>query len=184
MTKKELYMEIHASAKWDFDSIKAFTRLNTFLKLRPLYDLIISLSLGAVLFLELLLLAALHGFSGVIIVCMVSDALLCLLECYRYFILPIARYKGLGKMQNTVNEYVFCDHMVRVSSVSDVSSGSSEFSYDMLRRVAETSRYFFLFPMNNVVCIVDKSTFTPGEANVLRDRIIAIPGVKYVPYKY
>lgn len=177
-------MQIKASAKLDYNTVKYLTRMNLSVKNNPRNSMIIVLSVCAIFICIFLFLASVSSVSVGMILGLILDILLFIFVLFLYFLMPKIRFSCMGKMQNTVIEYIFCDNVVKVNSASETYSSLAEFRYDMLRRVAETSRYFLLFQTHNQAYVVDKSTFTPAEANVLRGRAIACPGVKYIPYKY
>ena len=48
----------------------------------------------------------------------------------------------------------------------------------------ETSKYFFIYPTNSQVFIVDKSTIVGGAAEDIRNKLSSFVGNKYIICKY
>ena len=178
-------MEIKASAKYDLDACKALTRLSMFKKADPKKRMIFWSVVYAVIMLVLVLeIVAFDLPAEEYLVFFVVMAAVLLLECYMFFVFPRITYNAMGNMKDVENTYVFYDDCFKHSSNSEVYSGEAEFRYEVLVRVYETGRYFFLYQTKRQVIVVDKQTMEEGAALQLRQKLSAVFGKKYIICKY
>jgi len=177
-------MKIKAKSKFNYKTIKAFTRTELFRKSNPLKKMatycLISVLLVAVLLLEMFLL----GPDVVPVVLLIVSILMLLLELYMYFVFPRIRYNALGQMKGAVHEFVFQDDSFQVSTSDNGYKGESHIDYDVLFKVIETSNYLYIFQNKTQALIVDKSTISGGTYLELRQVLQPILGERYVIYKY
>ena len=176
-------MEIKAKCKFDFESIKALTRLSLFKKANPkkrflTWSVILGI-LAVIIVLEMII------FSDAMLIELLCVAIvLFLLECYLYFLLPKIRYKALAKMIDTENEYIFRDNVLQTFTKNKEYNGEAEIEYSLFVKVYETSRHLFLYQTNNQVFIVDKSTIEGGTVEEIRNKLSAFVKDKYILCKY
>ena len=176
-------MEIKASCKFDYDSIRALTHLWSFKKVNPKKSFLTWSIITAIL--ACVIIAEMIFFSDAMLIQLLCLAFgLFLFECYLYFLLPKIRYKALAKMKETENEYVFCDDVLRAYTKSQEYNGEAVIEYSLFVKVYETSKYFFLYQTNNQVFIVDKNTIEGGTAEQIRSRLSAVEGIKYTLCNY
>lgn len=177
-------MEIKAKGIFDFESIKALSHLQMFGKNDPkkrmrfwsiLFGILLVLVTGEIL---------LFGLDGSLML-MMGCAVLCIaLECFMYFILPKIQYNSLVKMKDIVNEYVFTEESMLVSSNGQNYSSQGEIKYSVLVKMYETSRYLFIFQNKAQAFIVDKNTIRDGSIEEVRDKIKNQMSGKYILCKY
>ncbi len=112
-------------------------------------------------------------------------AILFLFILYRYFFTGKIRYRRLGSMQGIVNSYVFHQDAMEVTSNGTGYNADGEIQYCLIKKVKETSAYFFIFMNNNQAFIVDKSTITGGTADQIREYLATwVDEKKYIVCKY
>lgn len=164
-------MIIRAKSKYDFDSIKALAHLSMFKKADPKKRMRLWVISFVVLFAVVILEMLFFGADMLLIVSLAVAALCFVLICYLYFIYPKIQYKSLRRMQNTENDFLFCDELIKITSKGEEYDGTAEIKYSLLVKVYETLNYFFLFQTNNQVFIVDKSTIEGGTIDEIRNKL-------------
>lgn len=177
-------MKIKAKSKFDYKTTKAFVRAGLFRKSSPARKLafycVIAVLLAAIASLEIYFL----GSSPWLIAVMFMAALLLLFELYLYFIAPRLRYNALGQLKGCVNEFVFHDDYMMVTSKDNGYDGESRIDYKVLSKVIETSKYFYIFHSRNQGMIVEKATVTGGTCLELRNLLQEMLKDRYQIYKY
>lgn len=177
-------MKITAKSKFNYKTIKHFTRASVFRKHDPLKQMLlfclIAVLLIAILSLEMYLL----DFHWVPFTLLLVAVAMLLLELYFYFVLPRIHYNRLGELKGCTNEYTFTDDSIRLTFYDNGFSGESRIDYKVLNRVIETGKYFFLFQTKSRAFIVDKSTFSDGTPEQLRLKLQEILTDRYTIYKY
>lgn len=176
-------MDIRAKCKFDFESIRALTHLSLFKKANPkkrfLTWSIISATLAVIIILEMII------FSDAMFIELLCLAIIIfLLECYLYFLLPKITYKALAKMKGAENEYIFCDNVLKIFTISQEYNGEAEIEYSLFVRVYETTKYLFLYQTNNQVFVIDKKTIENGTAEDIRNKLSTYAKDKYIICKY
>ena len=97
--------------------------------------------------------------------------------------IPVIKFKTLGKMQNASCEYTFYDSSF--TAVISGIAGTKNYSirYSELTQVGESSKNFFIFRGKDSF-IVDKSTLENGTAEHLRHRFSTFENIKYTLCNY
>lgn len=122
-------MEIRAKCSYNLDAIKALTRLSMFKKANPKKRMILWSALYSILLVLVLLeMHFIHGSSSLRFYLIVVIAVPALLFFW-YFILPRIQYRGMNKLREIENEYIFCDEKVCIRSNSDDFHGTAEVNY-------------------------------------------------------
>ncbi len=177
-------MEIKAKCKFDFDSIKALTRLLMFKKVDPKKQMIFWTIAYAILLAVVVLEIIIFDGDLILFVLLGLIIFMYLLGYYLYFVLPKIRYKALSKMKEAENKYIFCDNVIKAFTKSAEYNGEAEIEYSLFVKVYETSKYFFLYQTNNQVFIVDKFTIEGGNAEDIRNKLSYFVKDKYIICKY
>lgn len=99
---------------------------------------------------------------------------------YIYFISAKKSFQKNKFFRNLKYEYTFGIDDFLVSSTSDNSTGSSTIKVFFLKRIYETSNYFYLFNDNRNAFIVKKSALSKEDTLALRIRLQTILGKKYL----
>lgn len=110
--------------------------------------------------------------------------LILLFMTYRYFIFPYIQYRSLSKLKDAVNAYTFFDDNFKVVEKTQGNFGESEIAYTMVEQIIESTKYFFIFHTKNQAFVVEKSTFSGGTPEELRDKLSELLGKKYYINKY
>lgn len=177
-------MEIKAKGKFDLELCKALVRFSMFKTADPKKRMRFWAFAYAILLLIVLWEIATFGAGTFLLVLLGVEVAAPLILCYFYFIVPKIKYKGLGKMKDAENEYVFAEDELRVFTRTEEYSGEAAVKYSAFVKVYETSRYFFLFQPQNQVFAVDKSTLENGTKKDVREKLISALAGKYVICKY
>ena len=101
-----------------------------------------------------------------------------------FVFLSLEQERALEKMKDMENTYTFYDDAVKIITKSEEYQGETRMEYTMLKKVLETSEYFFLYQTNNLVFIVDKSTVENGTAKEIGDRLSVYVKDQYQRCKY
>ena len=177
-------MEIKAKGIFDYESIKALVHLQMFGKHDPKRKMRFWTILFSVLLIVVIGEMSLFGVDGFLVL-MLGCAVFCIiLECFMYFILPKMQYNSLVKMKDIVNEYVFAEESMCVTSTGEDYSSQGEINYSILVKVYETSRYLFIFQNRAQAFIVDKNTIEEGSVDELREKIKNQMSGKYIRCRY
>ena len=190
-------MEIQASSKFDYESMKALTHVTFYGKRNPKnIFIIISVFVGIIPLLPAVLAFLCVGyFSLDLMAYMYTDSdflfeivfvavLLELFNCFMYFWAPKIQFRNLKKMQNIQNDFIFYDDYIKVTSVNAEYNGEGEIQYSLLLKVMETSKYLFVYPAAGQAYIIDKSTITNGTLEELQDKFKQLLNKKYIVCKY
>lgn len=170
-------MEIAASCKFDYDSMRALCHSSLYRIFSPRFAFGLTCGCAAVTaavsVLGLFLNSSTHHDVTMLVVALILMAL----NFYLYFGLPRLQYRSLGKLQYTENHYVFLANSLKVTSSSATYHGEGEYAYATFTRVRETSHYLFLFLSQRQVFVVDKATVAGGTVEQIRAALH--PFVKY-----
>lgn len=177
-------MQIRATGKLDYATVKALTRMAMFKKADPKKRMIFWTVIYA--FLVVIVLLEIIAFGPQLSLYMVLgiSVLVLLLEYYWFFCVPKLRYNALAHMKDIINEYTFGD-----DQICGISKGTDyicdvTIRYALLVKVMETSQYLFIFQNHSQVLPLDKSTVTGGTVEELRSKLSAHLGKKYIICKY
>lgn len=176
-------MEIKAKCKLDYDAVRALAHLNMYRKANPkkrfiFWTIYLTILVLAIVFLMLY-------FHDIELVGLVILALfLYVIQCYMYFVIPKISFKNMVRMQEAVNEYIFCDDVIKAFTKSSEYNSEAIIEYSLFVRVYETSKYLFLYQTNNQVFCVDKDTFEGGTIEEIRNKLTAYVKNKYIICKY
>lgn len=176
-------MEIKAKCSFDFVSIKALTLVSAFRTFNPKKRFII-ISIFSFLLAAFLLFEILYFYEFSLFIFFLVLVFLYTRECCLHFLLPKIRYKALANMQNTINEYTFCEDNLKIHTISKECNGDTQIEYSLLVKVYETSDYLFLYQPQNQVFIVDKSTITDGTVEDIKNKLKSYVKKKYYICKY
>ena len=168
-------MEIRANSQYDFETIRAFTHTLYYKKREPKKSFTISM-----IFWGLMAVFAVFALPEMLLVFLVVIGV----ELFQYVILPKIQYRLLAKFKGTENEFIFGEESFRVLSHTEAYQGEAEMRYELIVKVIENSRYFFIYQTNNQVYAVDKETITGGSAEDIRKRMEPGLGKKYIVCKY
>ena len=176
-------MEIKASCKYDKPAVKAFVYVTMFRKKDP--KKCIAFLLCLVWFMVALALVSAVGYGTVYsFELYLVIALMFVIVHIFCFALPTLNYKAQAKLSDRVEDYLFCDDVLKTTLKTDGVASETQINYSLLAKAYETSKYLFLFPANNQGILVDKSTLSAGDMETVRDRLRAVLKDKYFVCRY
>ncbi len=176
-------MKIHATGTLNRKNTKALFHFLMYKKAHPKTAFVLISILFALLAAINIFLMLLSGTSDSLFTILLC-ALICLLNCYIYFILPKLQYNALGKLKDITNEYTFCDNEVIAVAKNAEYSGVVKLKYSLIFKAAETSQHFFIYENKSQVFIVDKSTLLGGTAEDIKNKLMPLLGKKYMLCNY
>jgi len=103
-------------------------------------------------------------FSIVLVLVLAFDFVM----AFNYFIKPIIKLKSFSEENTVVNNFIFTNESILVTSKSKVKSGSSTIKYEWITKACETKGAFYLFLNKSGGLIITKSEITEGSDNELR----------------
>ena len=172
-------MEIIAKCKYDLDAVKALIHQTMFKKRDPKKILVFWSVLCPIVLLLIGVDMIAFGPDACLWVLLGAEILGMSLIYFSYFITPRIQYHSLAKMQNVENRYIFCDHVMKAFTTSQVYNGQAEIEYTLFLKAYETSRYLFLYQTRKQIFIVDKNTIEGGTVEDLRNLLSAVLKDKY-----
>ena len=177
-------MEIRATCVFDYSSVKALTHVTMYQRIKPRIAFHAINFVAAFLVLITLFTMICFGADTQSSYQLILSAAIFLFNCFLYFLFPRTQYAALNQMKNVVNEYLFREDGIQITSKGDLYAGEAELKYPMIPKVMETSAYLFIYQSKNQVFIVDKSTITGGTVEDLRKKLQPFVKKKYILCRY
>ncbi len=171
-------MEIHAKATYNKETIKRFALVPA--KQLKIMNIILAVIFAVAFAAEIygvILLEA--SISNIIFLALI----VAFYYSYLYLIMPMLVYKQSKRISDSENSYIFTDKKFSVESSGEGINGRSEVEYTSLYKAVETKGFFYLYISKGQAMIVDKSTVTDGEAELIRQTIMLVLGKKYKVFK-
>lgn len=174
-------MEIHASGKLDFRTIKALWRASggghraLRIILLAVYALLTAWCGYNAYRYDYVYYQKPTRFTLLFVFCLVMLVLL-IVSTLR---IPNRSYKLLGKRRDAVNEFVFRDDHFEVTSHADGYEASGSIAYTQLEKAIESPEFFFLYETKRTCYPVDKATIENGMAEELAEKLKTVLGKNY-----
>ena len=125
-------MEIKATSKFDYETIKDFVRFSMFPNSNAKKYMTGFIIYFSVMTMVILLLMMIFGVSKYMLILLVLMIVFFAIMLFFYFMLPKIQYNALGKMKDAENEFTFYDDYIRASTNIEGMSGISEIKYSMI----------------------------------------------------
>ncbi|MBR7101891.1 MAG: YcxB family protein [Clostridia bacterium] len=87
---------------------------------------------------------------------------------FNYFVKPIMKLKGFNDENAVINNFIFTDESILITSKSKVKTGSSTVKYGWIIKACETKKSFYLFLNKKGCLIITKNEITEGTEDGLR----------------
>ena len=87
---------------------------------------------------------------------------------FNYFVKPVIKFKSFNDENTVINNFIFTDESILITSKSKVKTGSSTIKYEWIIKACETKSAFYLFLNKQGGLIVTKSEITVGNEDELR----------------
>ena len=169
-------MEIKASSKYDWETIKKFYAFS--FNKKHIWPNVIFIGV-------LVLVTAMYGlelamgtFTTDLLPSLVMFLALYLMVGYIRFVLPRIRYNKNKLLHGIENTIVFTENSFTISQSSENTSGASTVNYDAVYKIYETKEYIYVYITQSQAHFVDKFTITGGTDEELRAFLIDAVGAK------
>lgn len=172
-------MEIKASSKYDWQTIKTFQRFHNFkaTAFKKVLPIIFIVAIVVFLF-SFAVSCFLDTVDAELISLLITDILCIFLLWLIYFVLPKVAFNKNKIAKNSDNHFVFRDEIFEVSGATESYRGSSEIKYDALYKICETRDFFYLYINSRQAYIVEKSTVSEELIADLRQHLLNKSGPK------
>ena len=181
---KESVFRYSASCTCDYGAIRALTHLALYGKNDPRKRLVFWSCVYGILIILLLPALLKTEWTAQNLGSYIRIGICCCIVPLLHFGLPRLHYSAMGKLKNTVNEYVFLEERLLIQSTGNGTRSEVSVSYASLIKCMETGRYLFLWQSKKQGLIVDKTTFNGGMPQQLREKLCSILGKNYVICNY
>lgn len=159
-------MEIKASSKYDWETIKRFNKFHNITKIKALNISIIVLDVlcafgfclmcaWQLLTFELIMIYLLLLFTNLMVV-------------FTRFVLPKLQYKQNKQLHGVINRIAFQENEMLIEQCGENTSGTGKINYQAVWRIYETKDYIYIYVNPRQAHIINKSTITDGTATDLR----------------
>lgn len=168
-------MEIKASSKYDWGTLKRFNKFHNFTKNKALNIGLIILEIICVLLFLLAAMLNILEFETIMIYVLLLFVNIMLI--FVRFVLPKIQYKQNKILHGVVNETAFKDNEILIEQCGENSSATTTVKYDAIWRVYETRDFIYLYVNSRQAYIVDKFTIECGTATDLRIFLVKAVGM-------
>lgn len=173
-------MEIKASSKYNWETIKKFSRFSSFKKSKVSMACYIIFLVAFVVFAVMFAIACLFDFVDAELI--IDAAMILFFGLYLAFFIfafPKIQFKKNAVYKNSENTFVFRDEEFTVSGENNICNGTSTIKYTGLHKVYETREYIYLYATPRQAYIVDKEKIEKGKESELTKLLINNVGDKY-----
>lgn len=175
-------MEITASSKYDWETIKKFNYFHNFKRSKFLN--VIHIIIIVCFFINLInttMSLVLDYFDSEILLSFLTVVIVTFLLVLIYFVLPKTMFKKNKVGKNSENKFVFKEKVFEIEGGNGDVIGKSEIKYAILHKVYETKKFLYVYINPRQAYIVDKETVSDEVA--LRDLLISEVGNKKYIFK-
>ena len=159
-------MEIKASSKYDWKTVKKFNKFHNFTKNKALNISIIILDVLCIF--GFCLMCALQLLTFELIMIYLLLLFTNLMVAFTRFVFPKMQYKQNKLLHGVVNNIAFKDNAMLIEQCGENTSATAEINYEAVWRVYETKEFIYVYVNPRQAHIVNKSTITDGTAVDLR----------------
>jgi len=175
-------MEIRASSKYDWDTIKKFNHFHNVTRTRVLDIIIIIIDVFCVLGFLLLWTQNLLTFEikMLYVLLLFVHFMLVFVKIF----LPKIQYKQNKMIHGVVNEITFEENQMLMEQRGENTNATATIKYDAIWKVYEAKEYIYIYVNSRQAYIVEKSTITGGNAADLRMFLVKNVGMSKYKVKY
>lgn len=175
-------LEIKASSKYDWETIKKFNRFHNFTKNKSANIALVIMDIFCAFLFVLTFIWAELDFELIMIYLLLVFVNLVLV--FAMFVLPKIQYKQNKQLHGVVNNIAFQENELLMEQCGENASGMGNFNYQALWRIYETKDSIYLYLNPRQAHIVNKSTVTGGTVEDLRMLLISKIGEKKYKMKF
>lgn len=176
-------MEIKASSKYDWETIKKLNKFHFFVRFRAFTIIVASAFVLYMLTIvgripSIILFTKFYGFSLDYIQDIVFYIIVMALWLFWILAMPKIRYNRRKDAKNCENEFVFTEQKIQLFQHKELINSSTEILYSAIGRVYEVKDFIYIYLIDNKrgAYIVDKSTVCDGTVEELRNLFISKVG--------
>lgn len=169
-------MEIKASSKYDWETIKKFNNFNNYIRFKALK--IVVLISNIVLVAMAVLLCVMNAFTADLIG---KFALVLFVDAFFVFtnhVYPKIQYNKSKLLHGMVNEFTFGDDAMLLEQNGENANNTETMKYSAIWKVYEAKDNIYIYINPNQSYIVDKSTIVGGTVADLRAFLMEKVGTK------
>lgn len=159
-------MEIRASSKYDWETIKQFNKFHNFTKAKVLNVVVIVTDVICALLFLLALSIDILDFELMMLYVLIL--FLNLVLVFARFVLPKIQYKQNKLLHGVENKITFEEDQMLIEQHGENTNATATMKYDAIWKVYEAKEYIYIYVNSRQAYIVDKSTVVGGTAMNLR----------------
>lgn len=168
-------MEIKASSKYDWETIKEFNKFHNFTKAKALNVTVIVMDVICALLFLLALSIVILDFE--LIMLYVLMLFLNLVLIFARFVLPKIQYNQNKLLHGVENMIAFEDNEMLIEQRGENTTATAKINYDAVWRVYEAENFIYIYVNPRQAHIIDKSTIIDGTATELRIFLVKVVGM-------
>lgn len=159
-------MEIKASSKYDWETIKTFNNFNNFVRHKAM--IVIWIITAVCVLLAFVIMLALGEMTLQFALLTGVFALLSFGALYCFWVLPKKQYSKDNLTRDVESEILFTEEKMCLSQKGPNTSSSGNFAYNTIWRVYETDKFIYIYIDPLRAYIVEKSTLEGAPSMELR----------------
>lgn len=168
-------MEIKATSKYDWETIKKFNLFHSITKNKVKNALVLFVDVFCVILFILMGAWELLDLEMIMLFALVF--ILNLLLAFMMLVLPKIQYKQNKHLHGMINEIIFEEEQMSLSQQGDNATSSTTIKYDAVWKIYETKDSFYIYINPRQAYIAEKSNLTGGTAADLRVFLIKEIGI-------
>ena len=170
-------MEIKASSKYDWETVRALNNFYYLNRMRVIFVLfIVCFVLNLVIQIESLIVNGEMTHDHILN--LIYLAFLAFALLFIIFVLPKIKYNNNKYSKDSKNEFVFTDENIKLTQTHELHNSENKLSYNAIWRIYESKMFIYMHIGRRQTYIVDKSTVTGGTVEDLRMLFISKIGAK------
>lgn len=175
-------MEITATSKYDWETIKKFNNFHNFKRSGILNALHIIIIVCFLIGLIDIVMSLIFGyFDSETLSRFITLILVTFIMILIYFILPKIMFKKNKVGKDAENRFVFKEETFEIEGGNGNASGKSEIKYSVIHKIYETKEFMYIYINSRQAYVVDKETVS--DEATLRDLLISEVGLKKYIFK-
>lgn len=175
-------MEIKASSKYNWETIKKFNRFHNFKRGKFKIVCNVLLVLCTIIILaDTVISLIFNTFSGDTLSRLLIWIFVTIMLIFVYFIMPKVAFKKNKVGKNSENLFTFREDTFEIEGSNGNYNGKSEIKYSVLHKIYETREFLYIYINFNQAYIVDKKTIS--DEALLRELLVSKIGNKKYIYK-
>lgn len=168
-------MNIKASSKYDWETIKKFNRFHCLAKNKALNIALLVLDIVCISLFVLVCLWDLLDFE--LVMTYVLVVFVNVMLAFVFFVLPKIQYNQNKMLHGVINNIEFEENEMSLTQSGDNTNSITKIKYGAIWRVYETKDFIYIYVNSRQAYIVDKSKVVDGTATELRVFLVKAVGM-------